>query len=288
VTPEERFAIRLMVAQAALFTIEVAIVHYLGPALSIVLFGALRGFGGVAVAMAFARRFNIFRTAQLRLQLLRGAVVLIYGWVLVYSFGQLPLAEATAISFTQIIYIALLSIAILGEKISPRRWTAVFVGVAGAMCIAKPSFTGIGLVYLVALCGVSLNALSFVLNRYSNRKDSPETTAGYTNAAAFLGNLPLCFVFTPLPDAWMIPWLASFMILGPLGYYAGVLAAKYAESSVLGPYTLLRLVFGVFGGCVVFMEIPDVPTSIGIALIGLSCVLNLTPRKKPLAVPALS
>jgi drug/metabolite transporter (DMT)-like permease len=276
---DQRFAVRLMVAQGVVFSVEVAIVHYLGSALSIVLFGTIRGLGGVLTAMAFAGKLDVFRTQQLPLHLLRGATLLAYGWVMVYSYGQLPLADATAISFTQIIYIALLSIAILGERVPPRRWLAVAAGVTGAMFIAKPSFAGIGLVYLVALIGTSLNALSAVLNRYSNRKDTPETTMVYTNLACFLGNLPLCFVFMTVPDVWTLPWLATFLILGPLGMYAGILAAKYAEASVLGPYQLLRLVFGVLGGSVVFLEIPDAPTIIGIALIGSSCVLNLNPRK---------
>jgi drug/metabolite transporter (DMT)-like permease len=279
-TPEERFAIRLMVAQGVLFSIEVAIIHYLGPALSIPLFGCLRGLGGVLMSMAFARQFNVFCTEQLPLQLLRGTIVLAYGWVLVYSFGRLPLADATAISYTIIVYIAVLSILILGEMIPPRRWLAIGMGVVGALFIAKPSFTGIGLVYLVALIGTSLNALTYVLNRYSNRKDSPETTMAWTNIAAFAGNLPLCCILTPLPDSWTLPWLASFLVLGPLGVYAGVVAAKYAEASILGPYQLLRLIFGVLGGCLAFLEIPDLPTSIGIGFIGLSFVLNLNPPKR--------
>ena len=163
----ERFAIRLMVGQAVLFSMETALVHYLGQALSIVQFGAVRGLGGVLTSMFFARTLNIFRTEQFRLHLIRGITALTYGWVLVYSFGQLPLADATAISYTQTIWIALLSLLILHETISRLRWLSVVVGVTGALLIAKPSFAALGVVYLVALFGTSLNALNFVLNAIS-------------------------------------------------------------------------------------------------------------------------
>ena len=49
----ERFAIRLMVVQAVLFSMETALVHYLGQALSIVQFGAVRGLGGVLTSDVF-------------------------------------------------------------------------------------------------------------------------------------------------------------------------------------------------------------------------------------------
>jgi drug/metabolite transporter (DMT)-like permease len=271
----EKFAIRLMVVQAMLFSAETTLIHYLGQAaISVVQFGAIRGFG-ILTAMFFARHFDVLRTEQLRLHLLRGLVALSYGWVMAYSFSRLPLADATAISYTQTIYIALFSIIILGETISRQRWLSAFVGIGGALLIAKPAFAEIGIVYLVAVLGTSLNALNFVLNRYSNRKDKEETTMGYTNLFVFLANLPLCFLFTSAPPTETIPSLFLFLILGPLGMYAGIVALKRADASLLGPYTLLRLVIGVLAGAIIFFEVPGLLTSIGIGLICLSCVLVL-------------
>src|SRR6266446_3144993 len=172
---------RLAVMQGGLFSAETALVHYLGPTISAVHFGVIRGCAGVVTAMLFARRVDIFRTEQFPLHVLRGLCALIYGWVLVYSFSRLPFADATAISYTQTMYIALFSIFILGEPVSRLRWLSVFFGIGGALLIAKPTFAGLGIVYVVAFFGTSLNGLSFVLNRFSNRKDKAETTMAYTN-----------------------------------------------------------------------------------------------------------
>jgi len=273
-TAPERLAICLMVMQGGLFSAETALVHHLGSAISIVHFGAIRGLGGIVMAMLFAHRFDIFRTEQFPLHVLRGFTALTYGWVLVYSFGRLPFADATAISYTQTIYIALFSTFILGETISRLRWLSVFFGIVGALFIAQPKFAGLSIVYLVAFLGTSLNGLSFVLNRYSNRKDKAETTTAYTNLFTLVGNIPLCFL-TPAPAMGTLPWLSLFLFLGPLGMYAGIVALKHADASLLGPYTLLRLVTGVIAGAAIFFEFPDLPTTTGIALICLSCVLAL-------------
>jgi len=273
-TAPERLAICLIVMQGGLFSAETALVHHLGSAISVVHFGVIRGFAGVVTAMLFARRWDVFCTEQFPIHVLRGLAALTYGWVLVYSFSRLPFADATAISYTQSMYIALFSIFILGEPISRPRWLSVFFGIGGALLIAKPTFAGLGIVYVVAFFGTSLNGLSFVLNRFSNRKDKAETTMAYTNLLTLMGNIPLCF-FTPTPAVATLPWLALFLFLGPLGMYVGIVALKHADASLLGPFTLVRLVIGVIAGAAIFFEFPDLPTTTGIALICLSCVLAL-------------
>ena len=273
-TPPERLAICLMVVQGGLFSAETALVHHLGLAISVVYFGVIRGFAGVVTAILFARRWDVYRTNQFPIHVLRGLAALTYGWVLVYSFSRLPFADATAISYTQSIYIALFSILILGEPISRYRWLSVFFGIGGALFIAKPTFAGLGIVYVVAFLGTGLNGLSFVLNRYSNRKDKAETTMAYTNVVTLIGNIPLCF-FTPTPAVATLPWLALFLFLGPLGMYAGIVALKHADASLLAPFTLVRLVIGVIVGAAIFSEFPDPLTSAGTALICLSCVLAI-------------
>src|SRR5882762_10657119 len=128
----ERLAICLMVIQGVLFSAETALIHYLGPTISAVHFGVIRGFAGVVTAMLFARRVDVFCTEQFPIHMLRGIAALTYGWVLVYSFSRLPFADATAISYTQSVYIALFSIFILGEPISRLRWLSVLFGIGGA------------------------------------------------------------------------------------------------------------------------------------------------------------
>src|SRR5712692_6990992 len=116
----ERLAIQLMIAQGALFAAETMIIHHIGSRVSTMQLALIRGAAGLALAVVFARHigFAVIRTRQLRLQLLRGVVSLFYLWVMIYSFGHLPLADATAISYTQVAYIALFSALILHEPVT--------------------------------------------------------------------------------------------------------------------------------------------------------------------------
>src|SRR5579864_3210760 len=259
-TPE-RFAIQLMIGQAALFAAETALIHRIGARASIMQLALIRSVGGVALAILLA------------LQLLRGGVSLLYLWVMIYSFAHLPFADATAISYTQAAYIAVFSVLILGEAVSRSRWTAAALGIVGALLIAKPAFSGWTSGYLIALFGTSLNGLSFVLNRYLQREDSEATTMFYTNIVPVIANLPVVATLgLPAPETLM--WLPGLLILGPIGMYLGIVAVRYASAAMLGPYTLLRLVMAMAGGIIIFHELPDALGAGGAALILSSCFLS--------------
>jgi drug/metabolite transporter (DMT)-like permease len=270
-----RFAIWLMIAQAGLFSAETAAIHHIGAGATVTQVALIRSVAGVALAVALARRLGVavLRTRQLRLQLLRGMVTLLYMWVMIYSFAHLPFADATAISYTQIGYIAVFSALILGETVTGRRWAAAAVGIVGALLIAKPAFAGWNGIYLIALLGTALNGLAFVLNRYLQREDSEATTLFYTNIVPLLGNAPALMVLG-LPSPAVLPWLPGIFLFGPLGMLAGIIAVRHANASVLGPYTLLRLVIAVVGGIIIFHEWPDLLSVLGAAVILASCVLS--------------
>jgi drug/metabolite transporter (DMT)-like permease len=270
-----RFAVQLMVAQGVLFAAETAAIHQIGSHASFMQLALLRGGGGVVLAVAMARHAGIavFRTSQPGLQALRGTVTLLYMWVMIYSFAHMPFADATAISYTQAAYIAIFSVVILGETVTRMRWGAAALGIAGALLIAKPAVASWNSVYVLALLGTSLNGLAFVLNKYLQRQDTEATTMFYTNLVTVLGNLP-ALVMTGLPAPEILVWLPGLIVLGPVGMYLGIVAVRHANASMLGPYTLLRLVIGILAGVLIFHELPDILSACGAALILASCVIS--------------
>lgn len=271
----ERLAIQLMIAQGLLFAAETAAIHQIGWRVSLMQLALIRAAAGLGLAIVLARKIGlaVLRTRQLPLQLLRGGVGLLYLWVLMYSFAHLPFADATAISYTQTAYIAVFSVLILGERVTPLRWAGAALGIVGAVLIAKPAFGGWNYAYLVALFGTSLLGLGFVLNRYLQHEDTAVTTMLYTNLVPFLANLPV-LATTALPDAATLVWMPAIIFFGPIGMYIGIVAVKHASASMLGPFTLLRLVIGLLGGIVIFHELPDMFSACGAVLILGGCVLS--------------
>jgi drug/metabolite transporter (DMT)-like permease len=64
-------------------------------------------------------------------------------------------------------------------------------------------------------------------------------------------------------------------------------AISHASASSLGPYTLLRLVIAVIGGIVLFREIPDLLSWLGVVAILTSCLLTMEPEPRGAKARAL-
>lgn len=102
------------------------------------------------------------------------------------------------------------------------------------------------------------------------------TTMFYGNLVIVVGNLPvLALADLPAPAVW--PWLSGVLLFGPIGMYLGIVAVKYAEASVLGLFTLLSPVIAVVAGVLIFHEVPDPLSSIGILVILGSCWVAMRP-----------
>jgi drug/metabolite transporter (DMT)-like permease len=217
------------------------------------------------------------RTQRPIVQVIRAGVTVGYAWVLVWSFAALSFADATAISYTYALYIVLLAPWLLGEAAGARRWLAVGIGAIGAVLIIRPS-AGVSLVYVAVLVLTSLNALAVILNRWlQQRGESPATVLLYVHLAMLAMFLPGAVERWPLA-VW--PWLLIACVTGPLGMLAGIVAVRYAETTLLAPWTYLRLLLAMAGGAVVFGEAPDVASVAGAAAIVLACVMASKPQSR--------
>jgi len=279
----QRLAVGLMVGQAILFAVETAMIHHIGARGSAMLLALLRSVAGMTLVglLAWNNGWSVIKTDQPGLQLLRGLASVIYLWVFIYSFAHMPFADATAIGYTQAAYIAIFSALILNERVATLQWMATAIGTVGALLIVKPAFLDRNIVYLAALLGTGFNGLAFVLNKYLQRPggDSELTTMFYVNAIAVVCNLPV-LATTALPEPGVWPWLSGVLLFGPVGMYLGMVAVRHASASSLGPYTFLRLVIAVIGGIVLFREIPDLLSWLGVVAILSSCLLAVVPASE--------
>lgn len=275
--------IALIVAQAAFFFADTAVLHVIGGSASIMQVALLRSFGGLVLVAALSWRagWSVLRTSILPLQLLRGASSVLYLWIMVYSFAGMPLTDATAISYLQAPYLVLFAALILGERPRGVQWIAAGLSVTGAMFIIRPAFGEIGPIYWIAAAGTGLNAFAFILTKLLERRDSALTVMLYVNLIGVLCNLP-CLAGTALPAPHVWPWLAAGALLGPAGMYFGILAVRATDVSVLAPYTYVRLLLVLALGGPLFGNTVDAVGMIGGLCIFAGCLLVLPRRARVL------
>ena len=241
----------------------------------------------VAVGVFFNpwTRPRLLRTTKVRLQCVRGLLLVVStasGWTAV---RYITLTKLTSITFASPLIVALLAGPTLGEKIGPRRLAAVLAGFLGVLIVTRP-FGGAThpMAVFAAVAAVS-NALISIVTRRLAGHDEPETTMFYTGLMGCLVMLPVVpFVWQPPPG--MLGW-AVLIILGLLGAIAHwllILAHRLAPASMLAPFYYVQLVGAVTFGLVVFGEVPDRWTLLGSGIVigsGLYLFYRERIRRKP-------
>ncbi len=221
----------------------------------------------------------LFRTQNLGAQLLRSLLLLGSTTSYFVALNYLPLTTAASISFTSPFIVTALSVPLLGERVGPRRWTAVAIGFTGALIIIRPAGASFHGAELFVIASATFYSFYQIMTRRLVGQDSPVTTIIYTAVfGALLTSLvgPFYWVTPDEPLNWLL--FAATGVFGGLGHLCVVKAFQWAEVSVISPFVYLQLVGAVILGFFIFGEFPDLWTWVGSAII-VACGAYITYRE---------
>ena len=88
------------------------------------------------------------------------------------SLAALPLAETVSLFFSAPIFITILSVTSLGEKVESRSWIAVLVGFFGVIIMLRPSSKMIDPAAFLALLTAFLYAIGSIITRKLGKTES--------------------------------------------------------------------------------------------------------------------
>jgi drug/metabolite transporter (DMT)-like permease len=186
----------------------------------------------------------------------------------VYGVARMPLSTAYAIVFIAPLMVTALAVPLLGEKVGPRRWAAIVVGLLGVLVVLRPGVAGVatgpGLVLVVAaLC----YAVAAITVRKLAQRDSPEAMVLWflVLLAAFAGAIA-SFHWQPVQRAHL--WIVAVIGLsGALGQIALTHAFRLGEASQIAPLEYAGLVWVVLLDLAIWQVLPDRMTWLGAAII---------------------
>ena len=233
----------------------------------------------VVTIIVAARRFRDLKTAALPLHLLRGATG-ISGFLLFIGAAQMTsLMNANVLLNTTPIFIPLLAMAFLHNRINKQLWLAIALGFAGMVIIVKPSstiFTDPG--NLLGLMAGFVTAIEFLAVKKLDDSDSPLTQMFYflvigTAVCSFLviGKLQA------ISAAHMLMMLATGICL-VLFQFLLIKAYMYAKPHEIGAFQYSSVVFAAIFGWMVFRESLDTATIVGTILVCIGGYLSISGR----------
>lgn len=209
----------------------------------------------------------LLRTRHPRYQLLRGLLLFASSLLAFLSLRYMPLAEFTAVVLIAPLVITLLAATTLKEQVSPLRWALVTGGFAGTLIILRPGSEMFSWAVLLPIGLVLTNAWFQVLTSRLAQTENPLTMHFYTGwVGALAGGTMLPFAWTPLGwHWWTVLCIMGFM--ATVGHFILILAYQRIPASTLTPYLYAQIAFAMLMGWVMFSQVPDVPSLVGIGLI---------------------
>jgi len=182
---------------------------------------------------------------------------------------HIPLAVASSIAQAAPLMMTAVGALFLGEPVGWRRWTAVVVGFLGIMIIVRPGAEGFDLWAVVALVAV----VAMVVRDFVTRAVPADTPTMLVTLATSVAVTLLGVVLSLLGAPWVALGPAEAGLVGGAAVFfvAGtfflVVAMRHGEVSVVAPFRYAFIPYAVLIGWLVWGDVPDGPTVLGIAIV---------------------
>jgi drug/metabolite transporter (DMT)-like permease len=244
------------------------------------------GFQVLAMLLWLAPKMGVgmLRTRHLRMQLLRGCLLVGSSLFFMTALSHLPLADATALNYTTPTIVIVLAILFLNERLTLPRMAFVVAGLAGMLMIVQPGAAIFQGYSLFALGSAACYAVYQITTRMLAGED-PRVSLFYP---ALVGTLLMTLVWPWFGSRIDVSWtdvalLAGIGVLGTIGHFLFILAFQRAPASALTPFTYIQVVFATLIGWFVYGDFPGALTLAGMALIaGSGLLLTWHERRRAL------
>ncbi len=235
--------------------------------LQIIFFRTLVSLPLIALLAHFAGGLRKLRTRRPGIHLLRGLIYTGTMGCFVLGLTLLPLAEATAIAFVAPLFVTLLSVPLLGERIEGPVLAASLVGFVGVLIVVRPGGEAFHPGSLVLVGAALFYALMLITAR---------RWGGSEHLWAMVFHMTVVpFVITGLLAALgmaVTPALALAGLLRRRGIRGGAtafitLAFRHAPAAIAAPFDYTAMLWAVLLGWWFWGEMPDLWVFVGSVLI---------------------
>jgi len=227
--------------------------------------------------------YRILLTSAPRLMLIRGVLAFFAFSSYYLSLSRIPLADAAAVYMTAPLFVTILSIPLLGEKVGIHRWVAIAMGFLAVIVILNPGSGLFQFASALPLFSALCYAMIPIINRRIGFSQHVLTMSIYTTVS-YLGMTIIAAILihaAPAPnsnspiiaqmllDRWHLPSMTDFgwTAMSGLIFVSGLLcithAYRVAAVSVVAPAEYSYLIWTSLLGYLVFGDVPGLRVVMG-------------------------
>lgn len=258
-----RRAVLLVIGAAAVFSVAGGFVKLLDGAIPLAQVVFCRNLFCVPVLLPLLLRnggLAALRMREPRLHAWRIAAGLVGMFCAFYGYVTLPFATVTALGFTMPLFLTLLSVPLLGERVGPRRGAAVLAGFGGVLLMANPAGMPEGKALAVGV--VLLGALGWALSMIAIRRMGEGGERGVTIVLWFaIGSATVSGI--ACAPGWVAPTAEQWLLLAGTGLVSAVAQVlmtegyRRGEATLLAPFEYSAIIWTTLAGALVWAELPD-------------------------------
>lgn len=262
-----------MVAAMAVFAVEDALIKSAAKSLPTAQILLIFGLGGAALFAAFAKASGqrlVSADVMSRPMRVRMGFEIVGRLFYTLAITLTPLSATTVILQATPLVVVASAALIFGERVGPRRWLAILIGLLGVLIILQPGTESFSAMSLLAVTGM----LGFAGRDLASRAAPRGLGTAILGFYGFLG-IVIAGVIYGIWDGTAFVWpnAAALLFMGGavlagVGAYACLMKAmRTGEVSAVTPFRYSRLLFGIAFGVIFFGESLGPAMLVGSALI---------------------
>jgi len=282
-------AVAIVTAGKFLFAIQDVIIKEMSGGYPVHQILAIRGLVAIPVLLLLIHLrggLGMLRMHSPTLHLVRGALMLTAFMCFYVALAGTSLTTATALFFTAPFFITLLSIPLLGEQVGLRRIASITIGFIGVLIVLRPSTDSFSYFDLLPILAAFFYAACQLMVRVAKMTEPPALMSLHASIVfVVLGSLSgfgLSF-FEAAPEAsvnaqfllraWSVPGPVDMILLAltgltsALGFMCSSNAYQREQASRIAPFEYVMIVWVTLLSYLIWSELPDAMTLLGIALI---------------------
>ena len=197
------------------------------------------------------------------------------------AIDLLPLGNAVILNQMSPFFTIIFAFLFLQEHVLSMQWLAVVIAMTGVVLISSPGPGYTVIPAVIGLFSAIFSAAAYVTIRELAKTDRPHTIVFYFTTLTCLITFPLMVSGQYVPPT--LPQAGSLLGVGIVATAAQFLltnAYRYAEAGDLSIYSYGNTVFALIIGFLLWDEIPDTVSFLGVLLVFCGAYVNWRSRRR--------
>ena len=225
-------------------------------------------FGFIAITPLLARYgLSTLHTNNKTLHTFRAAVGIIAMLAFFYGLSKVPIANATALSFSTTLFASLAAVVFLKETIRIRRWLAILFGFAGVVIVLKPGLADFNIYALLILWSAATWGISVTIVKKLTATESSTTIVSIMTLSLLVLSFPPAMLYWRTPSFSELGLLVAVGALATIGHLLMTEALKRTDVAVAMSIDFARLIWTALIGVWFFSESIEIRTIVGAVII---------------------